>query len=262
MQDVLTKIIESKRAELAITDFGDIEAAAKSCKREINSLSSALRSKERGGVLAEFKRRSPSKGWINQDASPAQVAEGYLQAGAAGCSILTNEEYFAGSLEHLKQVRAALPTLPILRKEFIIDSRQIFEARVAGADAILLIASCLTVEQCRELSATAKELGLEILLELHSEDELEHINEYVDMVGVNNRNLGSFVTSLDNSLRMAPLIRERVSSGVVLLSESGIKSSADIVSLRQMGYQGFLIGESFMRGDNPGQALSQMISEL
>lgn len=198
MKDVLTQIIASKERELASMDFGDIFSQAQSCSRKINSLSASLRSKERGGILAEFKRRSPSKGWINEHANPTRVASAYFEAGAAGCSILTNEEWFAGSVEHLKAVRSALPELAILRKEFIIDARQIAEARVIGADAILLIASCLTAEKCRELSQVAKSYGLEILLELHHESELDHINEFVDMVGVNNRNLGSFVTTLDN----------------------------------------------------------------
>ncbi len=262
MKDVLAEIIEHKRAELATFDFGDIKAQAEATTRPINSLSGALRSKQEGGILAEFKRRSPSKGWINRDADPVEVVSAYCAAGAAGCSILTNEEYFGGSVEYLKAVREALPELPILRKEFIVDTRQIYEARVIGADAILLIASCLSVDECRELSAVAKGLGLEILLELHHEAELAHINEFVDMVGVNNRNLGSFVTKLDNSFRLAKAIIENIDRKVVMLSESGINSSDDIIKLREAGFQGFLIGESFMRGENPGDELKKMIEQL
>ncbi len=261
MKDVLQKIVESKRLELLTTDFTDIESKARECSRPILSMSGALAA-SRSGIIAEFKRRSPSKGWINEGAEAAKIPLGYFNAGASACSVLTNTEYFGGTLNDLITARAAAPELPLLRKEFIIDERQIYEARVAGADAILLIASCLSPQQCADLSAVAKSVGLEILLELHNHSELEHINPLVDMVGVNNRNLGSFHTDISNSVELYRAIRNAVGEEKILVSESGLSRSETIVELRQLGYRGFLMGESFMKTPQPEQALAQLIGEL
>ncbi len=261
MKDVLQKIVESKRIELTTTNFAGIRTKAEDCSRKILSMSGSIAS-SKSGIIAEFKRRSPSKGWIIEAGEASVIPLGYFNAGAAACSVLTNTEYFGGSLQDLITARNSAPELPILRKEFIIDERQIYEARVAGADAILLIASCLSVEQCAELSAVAKSVGLEILLELHNLAEIAHINPLVDMVGVNNRNLGSFHTDIQNSIDLYSSIREAVGEERVLVSESGLSKPSTILELRELGYRGFLMGESFMKEANPAESLGQLISEL
>ncbi len=261
MKDVLDKIIEHKRAELKSYDFGNIEAEARKVKRQTISMSRSIRNSTKGGIIAEFKRKSPSKGWINEGADPRKVVSRYMEVGAAACSVLTNEEFFGGSLEFLKMAREVADSMPLLRKEFIIDARQIYEARVAGADAVLLIASCLTVEECAELAKVAHSVDLEVLLEIHSEAELSHLNDCVDMLGVNNRNLGSFVTDIANSFNLAEKMKA-CGNDIVLVSESGIDSAETIKSLQEAGFSGFLIGETFMKTERPGQALNKLISEL
>ncbi len=261
MADILFKIVEHKRAELAECDFGDVEAQAHAATRSVISMSRSLRESVKGGVISEFKRRSPSKGWINEGAEPRVVVAGYSEAGAAACSVLTNEEFFGGSLADLKAAREVAPHLPLLRKEFIVDERQIYEARVAGADAVLLIAACLSVEECRHLAEVAHSVGLEVLLEIHTEEELGHINECVDMLGVNNRNLGTFVTDVAISFRLAEQMRKE-GRDLVLVSESGLSSAQTIKELQAAGFGGFLIGETFMKGENPAAALAQFIEEL
>ncbi len=262
MQDVLLKIIEHKREELKSYLFpADIEAEAKSTSRKTISMANSIRQSTKGGIIAEFKRRSPSKGWINEGANPLKIVAGYSSAGAAACSVLTNEEFFGGSIEHLRSARTVAGSMPLLRKEFIIDPRQIYEARIAGADAVLLIAACLTVEECRDLAEVAHSVNLEVLLEIHSEDELSHLNEFVDMLGVNNRNLGSFVTDINNSFRLAARMREE-GRDIVLVSESGIEQSETIKELQDVGFGGFLIGETFMKTESPAERLIELISEL
>ncbi len=259
--DILFKIVEHKRAELAKCDFGDIEVQARAVTRPVISMSRSIRESAKGGIISEFKRRSPSKGWINEAADPRVVVAGYQAAGAAACSVLTNEEFFGGSLADLKAAREVAAELPLLRKEFIVDERQIFEARVAGADAVLLIASCLSIEECERLASVAHSVGLEVLLEIHTEEELSHLNECIDMLGVNNRNLGSFVTDVATSFRLASRMREE-GRDLVLVSESGLDSASTIKELQAVGFGGFLIGETFMKGDNPPAALAQFIGEL
>lgn len=262
MKDVLERIVAHKRAELETYDFGsDIEAAARAITRPTISMSRAIRESHKGGIIAELKRRSPSKGWIKESAVPEEIVAGYREAGAAACSVLTNEEFFGGSLEFLKRARAVAEDMPLLRKEFIVDERQIFEARVAGADAVLLIAACLSVEECLALARTAHSLSLEVLLEIHSEAELSHLNDYVDMLGVNNRNLGTFHTDINNSFALAEKMREQ-GRDIVLVSESGIDSSSTIKELQEVGFSGFLIGETFMKCDSPAESLKQLIAEL
>ncbi len=261
MQDILFKIVEHKRAELAKCDFGDIEAQARAATRPTISMSRSIRESRCGGIISEFKRRSPSKGWINEAADPKVIVAGYQSAGAAACSVLTNEEFFGGCIADLEAAREVATTLPLLRKEFIVDERQIFEARVAGADAVLLIAACLSVEECRRLASVAHGVGLEVLLEIHTEEELGHLNEYVNMLGVNNRNLGSFVTDVEISFRLANRMREE-GRDLVLVSESGLDSATTIKELQGVGFGGFLIGETFMKTNNPPAALAQLIGEL
>jgi indole-3-glycerol phosphate synthase len=220
---------------------------------ERRSLSQALTA-DAVGIIAEFKRKSPSKGWIKKDGKAEEIPLAYEQAGAAALSILTDEKYFGGSLDFIRKARPHVG-IPILRKDFIIDEYQLFQARHAGADAVLLIAADLTRQEVRSLTATAHELALEVLLELHSEHELDYAETDVDAVGVNNRNLGTFVTDVQNSFRMA----SRLPQDRVLVSESGIASSDTIRLLRGAGYRGFLIGESFMKTDDPGRALKEFI---
>ena len=220
------------------------------------SLSQALRQSPTG-IISEFKRKSPSKGWIKQDASPEIIAPAYQQAGAAALSILTDGPYFGDSNADLQTARP-LVSLPILRKEFIVDEYQVFEAKQIGADALLLIAACLTREQCRTLSRTARQLNIETLLEIHSDEELDYIGDDINIVGVNNRDLHRFRTDVQTSVTLASLIPAEF----VKISESGITSADDIQMLRLYGYNGFLIGERFMREADPAQALQQFIAAL
>lgn len=212
------------------------------------------------GIIAEFKRRSPSKGWIFPEAKVQEVVPAYEKAGASACSILTDNQFFGGSLEDLVEARS-LVNLPLLRKEFIIDSYQLTEAKVAGADAVLLIASILTPESCLQLAREAYSLKLEVLLEVHTEEELEHLNPFIDLLGINNRHLGTFETSLDHSFGLAERI-STLNSQALLVSESGISEAATVRELRKAGFRGFLIGETFMRGGTPGETLSKFINDI
>ena len=209
------------------------------------------------GIISEFKRKSPSKGWINKDADAIEITASYCKNGASGISILTDLPYFGGN-PHDLMVARPLVTCPILRKDFIVDSYQLYEAKSYGADVVLLIAAALSVEQCKTLASTAHELGLEVLLEVHNEEELGHMNESVDMVGVNNRNLKDFVVSTDVSLRLAELIPD----DFVKISESGISKPETVKELRKVGYRGFLMGENFMKEENPALALKKFIAAL
>lgn len=260
MEDILDKIIAQKKIEIKSINHKLIESEAVNCPRRNLSMRAAL-AQSRTGIIAEFKRRSPSKGWIKQHAAVSEIITGYISAGASACSILTDKYYFGGTLDDLKQARGYSTNTPLLRKDFIIHPSQIYEARVYGADAILLIARCLTREECSSLSATAHELGLEVLLEVHSEYELDYINENIDMLGVNNRNLGTFHTDTNNSLKLAKEISE-LSQLPLLVSESGISEAETISGLRNYGFRGFLIGETFMKTDHPEKALSDLISKI
>jgi len=257
IMDILQEIIANKRKELtaAVED--------KTCfipDAPVHSLRKAL-SESRTGIIAEFKRKSPSKGWIHPDAVPEEVVPAYAAAGAAALSVLTDADYFGGSLDFIRRVRP-LVDIPILRKDFIIDARQLREARGAGADAVLLIAACLSRGECAALLAEAHRLGLEVLLEVHGEEELEYITPEVDVVGVNNRHLGTFVTDVETSFAMAPLLRARVGEGVPFISESGISDPSTVRKLREEGFSGFLMGENFMKRPVPGAALAEFIDAL
>ena len=258
MKDILEEIVAHKRIEVAAqkeqtpprTLYAEVERMMAEGV-EKRSLSQAL-TKNDYGIIAEFKRKSPSKGWIKEDGKPEEIPLSYEQNGAAALSILTDEMYFGGSLDFVRKARP-LVNLPILRKDFIIDEYQLFQARVIGADAVLLIAADLTRQEARSLTDIAHELELEVLLELHSEHELDYADLPVDAIGVNNRNLGTFVTDVQNSFRMAA----RLPQDRVLVSESGISNPDIIRLLREAGYRGFLIGETFMKSENPGEALKE-----
>ena len=261
-EDILTKIIANKRKEIS-RQMEDV--SIKSIKNMIDicgidehqSLSRSIISSHTG-IISEFKRRSPSKGWINQKADVKNIASGYAEAGVAGLSVLTDIDFFGGSKGDLIKARFAAPSTPILRKDFIISEYQILQSVAIQADAILLIAAALEKDECKHLAEMAHSFGLEVLLEVHSENELDYVTDCIDLIGVNNRNLGSFHTDVENSFRLA----EKLPEGIPHISESGISGADTITALRQAGYNGFLMGESFMRTENPAYALKVLIEEL
>ena len=257
---ILDKIIADKRKEVAlkkaIIPVAQLEASV-FFDRQTASLSTNLRNGSRG-IIAEHKRRSPSKSVINNDFSVEEVIKAYENAGAMGISVLTDMKYFGGALDDLVLARAST-TIPLLRKEFIIDEYQILEAKAYGADVILLIASVLTRKEIEKLSKCAKSIGLEVLLEIHNLEELEKsVMPTLDMIGVNNRNLATFEVNLDNSKQLS----EHIPSEFVKISESGITSVEDIIDLESYGFKGFLIGENFMKTSNAGQAAADFIRRL
>lgn len=259
MKDILSEIIAHKRIELglqkqaiAIGQLSEGIADAPPTRSMKQSIAASPT-----GIIAEFKRRSPSKGWINEAARPEEIIPGYTEAGASALSILTDKKFFGGTLRDIRTARPLTP-LPILRKDFIIDEYQLYQARIIGADAVLLIAAALEQTQCRALADKAHELGLEVLLEIHCADELPYIYNGIDMVGINNRNLGSFHTDVANSFRLA----EQLPKDTVLVSESGISRPETICGLQQAGFNGFLIGETFMRTKKPADTLKDFISQL
>lgn len=209
------------------------------------------------GIIAEFKRKSPSKGWIHENANVLEITQGYCKAGASAISILTDEPFFGGTPQDLISARPHV-VCPILRKDFIVDEYQLFEAKSLGADVILLIAAALTPVQTASLAYRSKVLGLEVLLEIHSQKELVHLNEFIDIVGVNNRDLKTFEVDTQLSVKLA----EFIPNSFVKISESGISSIETVKMLRACGYQGFLMGENFMKEADPAKALEQFISYL
>jgi indole-3-glycerol phosphate synthase len=224
----------------------------------VASLKKYILRSDKTGIIAEIKRASPSKGIINEYVSVERTSIGYMQAGASALSVLTDEKFFKGSNDDLKAARK-FNYCPILRKDFTIDEYQIIEAKSIGADAILLIAAALQPSQVLTLAKFAMSLGLETLLEVHNADELQRsINEFVTVVGVNNRDLQTFKVSLDTSLRLA----EQIPSGVPKVSESGIATAQDYHTLRQAGFDGFLIGEQFMRHSRPEKACADFVREI
>lgn len=245
MQDILKEIIAHKQQEIE-------QLYAKKA-----SIREALLQSETG-IIAEFKRRSPSKGWIKENGRADTIPLSYQQNGAAALSILTDEHYFGGSDDFIRQARHSGVTLPILYKNFIINEAQLYAAALCGASAVLLIAACLTKQECSVLLQKAHELGLEVLLEMHSEQELEYAELDPDLCGINNRNLGSFVTDVENSFRLAELLPK----DAVKVSESGISNPNTVKALRSAGFRGFLIGENFMKTASPGKALNDFIAEL
>lgn len=210
------------------------------------------------GIIAEFKRRSPSKGWIKEDGRADEIPLSYEKNGAAAVSILTDRNYFGGSDDFIRAARKSGVTVPILYKNFVVDELQLAAAALCGASAVLLIAACLTKDECRYLLNKAHELGLEVLLEMHSEAELEYAELQPDLCGINNRHLGSFVTDVETSFRLAELLPR----DAVKVSESGISDPRTVKALKEAGFNGFLIGENFMKTEAPGLALHQFISAL
>ena len=258
--DILEKIVADKRIEVSLKKqlipVSQLEASVL-FERPTISLANTLKNSP-SGVIAEYKRRSPSKAVINQDLNVQDVAKGYENAGVCGMSVLTDGKYFGGSLDDLLLARAS-STLPLLRKEFIIDEYQIIEAKAHGADVILLIAAILSEQEVKQFSQCAKRLGLDVLLEVHNEAELQKsLMPSLDMLGVNNRNLKTFEVSLETSKELSELIP----NDFVKVSESGISTVEAIKALKPYGYQGFLIGENFMKTENAGKSAEQFIKDL
>ncbi|SHJ46067.1 indole-3-glycerol phosphate synthase [Tangfeifania diversioriginum] len=259
--NILEKIVETKKVE--VTRQKKVIPVAQLKKypgyqRKCNSLKAALLKHNSTGIIAEFKQKSPSKGEINFGVKVEEVTKGYADAGASGLSVLTDYEYFGGTLANLAKAREVNPEIPILRKDFMIDTYQIVEAKAFGADVILLIAACLEKELAETLAQKAKSLGMEVLMEVHNAEELTKLNDFVDIVGVNNRNLKTFKVDVETSVELAKFITERF----VKISESGLADTETIHYLRKHGFKGFLIGETFMKTENPGEACRKLIAEL
>ena len=244
--------VKSKKSKIKMADLEKREFFS----RPILPLKDFLLDKSKTGIIAEFKRRSPSKGIINPDVDVVEVTKGYTENGASCLSVLTDEHFFGGSNDDM--VKARVNQIPILRKDFIIDEYQLVESKSIGADVILLIAACLSPAEVKRLAAFAKKLGLEVLLELHAEEELEHICDDTTVIGINNRNLKTFDVDIERSLRMA----EKIPFPKFKVAESGISSVDDILLFKQHGFQGFLIGENFMKAANPTIAFAEFVKQL
>jgi len=257
--NILDTIIEHKAGEVAASKaLVSVDALMKSelFNRSTFSLKQFLLDTTKTGIIAEYKRKSPSKGTINAHSTVQEVTEGYTQNGASCLSVLTDEHFFGGTSQDL--INARFNEIPILRKEFIIDEYQIVEAKSIGADVILLIAACLSPERVKELAIFAKKLDLEILLEIHNEEELQHICTEIEIVGVNNRDLKTFTVDLNRSIALSKMIPE----GKIKVAESGINEVSAIKKLAQAGFNGFLIGENFMKEQNPGEAFRLFTQQL
>ncbi len=259
--NILDKIITNKKKEVAqLMGEISVEKLVKSpnFKRTPISLKESLTVNGSTGIIAEFKRQSPSKGIINDKATIEDVTKGYLEANVACQSILTDHRYFGGTVLDLIAARVINTTTPILRKDFIVDAFQIVEAKAIGADVILLIASCLTREELKNYGKLAEDLGLDVLYEVHNKEELDKIELDNKIIGINNRNLKTFEVDLEHSIELA----SHIPDNCIKVSESGISDPRVITGLKEFGFQGFLIGENFMKTDNPGLACQEFISQI
>jgi indole-3-glycerol phosphate synthase len=260
--NILEKIVERKRVEVEESKkkrtIADLEKESLFLRTTV-SLSDLLKSASFPKIISEFKRKSPSKGIINDRVQPETVTADYVRAGAIGLSVLTDIDFFGGSFDDFLRARIANPQVPMLRKDFIIDEYQLYEAKSIGADVILLIAACLNPAEVQSLSKKAHDLGLEVLLEVHDAEELSaSLCDSIDIVGVNNRNLKTFDISIENSI----ILSEQIPDSFVKISESGLKDAESILRLFQYGYKGFLIGETFMKTQDPGAALAYLQNNL
>ncbi|SEG55170.1 indole-3-glycerol phosphate synthase [Halpernia humi] len=253
--NILDQIIERKKievkkakAEVSLTELMDSEFFR---KKGISLKKSLV---EKSGIIAEFKRQSPSKGIINDQSDVLEVVKNYEKFGASAVSILTDKQFFGGSLDDILRVRKSIE-IPILRKDFMIDEYQFYEAKSFGADVILLIAANLSVAQVEDFTALSHQMGLEVLLEIHDEKELKHINKDVDFVGINNRNLKDFKVDLDHSINL----KNQLPEGILKIAESGIYSVEDFKFLKEKGFDGFLMGEYFMKNENPGKIFEEFV---
>ena len=257
---ILDKIVRDKKLEVdklsSNSSIKELESSSLFSRKCISLKDSILKSS--GGIICEFKRRSPSNNDINYKSSISEVVKGYQKAGAAGLSILTNKQYFDGDIQDILEIRD-IASIPILRKEFIVSEYQIIEAKSIGSDAILLIASILSKEEIKNYSSLAKDIGLEVLFEIHDAEELEKLSgENIDIIGVNNRNLDTLEIDLQNSVNLY----SKIPNSFVKISESGISKVESILKLREVGYQGFLIGENFMKTDDPFESAYNFIKEV
>lgn len=260
--DILDEIVANKRIEVeafkasmsASILYPKVE---KMLDTPVSSMSKALMASD-SGIISEFKRKSPSKGWIKEEGRAEIIPLSYQQNGASALSILTDTKYFGGDDSFIVEARKSGVTIPILYKNFVIDEYQLYQARLCGASAVLLIAADLSLKECKSLMDKAHSLGLEVLLEMHSESELEYADLGPDMCGINNRNLGTFITKVENSFRLAELLPKDICK----VSESGISNPETVRELRQAGFNGFLIGENFMKTPDPGASLNEFISKI
>ncbi|MGG8495506.1 indole-3-glycerol phosphate synthase TrpC [Tenacibaculum sp. TC6] len=259
---ILDKIIAFKKKEVAkIKAEVSVKKLVESpnFKNTSFSLKKSLLDPYSTGIIAEFKRQSPSKGIINDKVSISEVTEGYLEANVAAQSILTDTSFFGGTIADLLEARIINQQKPILRKDFIVDGFQIVEAKAIGADVILLIATCLTSEELKNYGQLAKDLGLEVLYEVHTQEDLDKISDLDDkIIGINNRNLKTFEVDLEHSIKLA----SQIPDSTIKVSESGISDPRIITGLKEYGFQGFLIGENFMKTENPGLACQEFISQI
>ncbi|MBL0201738.1 MAG: indole-3-glycerol phosphate synthase TrpC [Chitinophagaceae bacterium] len=257
--NILEKIIEHKKEEVARNkNFVSLHQLQQqeNFNRQVISLKKVLLDETKTGIIAEFKRRSPSKGIINDQADVLDVTTAYTKHGASGLSVLTDTEFFGGAADDL--LKARVNNIPILRKDFMIDEYQLAEARAMGADVILLIAACLTPHRVQELAFFAKSLQLEVLLEIHNETELQHICGETDMVGVNNRDLKTFSVDINRSIELS----KQIPADKIKIAESGIDKAETINIFKQAGFKGFLMGEHFMKFENPGEAFEEFVKKL
>lgn len=256
--NILDTIIERKKQEILDSKSKISLQQLKESEffgRTTYSLKETIASKS--GIIAEFKRKSPSKGIINDKVSPLEVVSEYEKFGASAVSILTDQDFFGGSFNDILSVRKSV-NIPILRKDFMIDEYQFFEAKSMGADVILLIAACLSPNQVSEFTELAHQLDLEVLLEIHTEEELLHINKNIDFVGINNRNLKDFKVDLQHSVNL----KNQLPYDILSIAESGIYSEEDFKFLKEKGFNGFLMGEYFMKNENPGNKFREFISNV
>ena len=262
MSDILNKILETKKVELAAAQasmrLADMQALAENAPKTRDFVG-AIRAKIATGkaaVIAEIKKASPSKGIIRADFRPAEIAKSYEKGGAACLSVLTDFEYFQGSAEYLKQARAAC-SLPVLRKDFMIDAYQVYEARAMGADCILLIAAAIDLAKMRELESVAHKLGMAVLVEVHNDEELDlALQLQTPLLGINNRNLRTFDVTLDTTLGLL----SRIPQGKIVVTESGIFTAEDVKLMRKNNVHTFLVGEAFMRQPEPGIELAKVFA--
>ncbi len=258
--NILDKIVAHKKIEVEkAQQHASIQQLENKIlfQRHTVSLTHNLLKENSTGIISEFKRKSPSKGIINNKSEAIDVVKEYENAGVSGSSVLTDELFFGGTIQDFISVRECV-SIPLLRKDFMIDEYQFIEAKSIGADVVLLIASILTPAQVKVFTDLAKSLQLEVLLELHDETELNHVYHKVDMVGINNRNLKTFEVDIEQSIRMA----DKLGNGFVKVAESGISTIETLKHFKQNGFQGFLIGENFMKTANPGRACRDFISQL
>ncbi len=256
--NVLHQIIERKKEEVAAAKSKIPVSQFKNSEffhRENLSLKESLKAKS--GIIAEFKRKSPSKGLINGEADVLEVTKSYENFGASGISVLTDSDFFGGNVQDVLTIRNEIK-IPLLRKDFMIDEYQFYEAKSIGVDVILLIAACLSPTQVQEFTALAHELNLEVLLEIHTEEELKHFNSDIDLVGINNRNLKDFKVDLQHSVNLKNLLPK----GTLSVAESGIYKVEDFKFLKEKGFDAFLMGEYFMKNENPGNKFKEFVDVI